>query len=97
MQTVLLQKNWFDLFALGMSQWSKTISSASLLANINSKFDTYVNNGKLSEKKTTVLREQLVHLNTFISECDTLEISHTEYAYLKLICLLDSGRYFVLK
>lgn len=37
-KTVLLQKTWFELFALGMSQCSKSLSLNSLLANINLKF-----------------------------------------------------------
>lgn len=84
-KTVLLQRNWFELFALGMSQCSKPLSLNNLLANLNLKFQ-----GKMDERKNTLINEQLFYLQNFINECDQLKISTIEYAYLRLISLFDS-------
>jgi predicted membrane chloride channel (bestrophin family) len=91
-QTVLLQKNWFELFALGMSQCAKTLSLTTILTNISLQFQTNLNNGKLTVKKSSVINEQLFYLQNFITECERLNITEIEYAYLKLISIFDSGK-----
>ena len=48
MQTVLLQKNWFDLFALGMSQCAQVLSLSTILTNINLQFNANLNQGKIN-------------------------------------------------
>nr|ASL70497.1 nuclear receptor [Brachionus rotundiformis] len=84
-QIVLLQKNWFDVFALGMSQCSKSLSLTTLLANLNVK---YQNNN--SNRKYSIINEQLFYLQTFINDCERLKLNQVEYAYLKLISLFDT-------
>ncbi|CAF0876403.1 unnamed protein product [Brachionus calyciflorus] len=84
-QIVLLQKNWFDVFALGMSQCSKSLSLTTLLANLNVKYQNNHNNRKYS-----IINEQLFYLQNFINECERLKLNQTEFAYLKLISLFDT-------
>ncbi|RNA40954.1 nuclear receptor subfamily 2 group C member 2 isoform X2, partial [Brachionus plicatilis] len=84
-QIVLLQKNWFDVFALGMSQCSKSLSLTTLLANLNVK---YQNNN--TNRKYSIINEQLFYLQTFINDCERLKLNQIEYAYLKLISLFDT-------
>nr|ASL70608.1 nuclear receptor [Brachionus koreanus] len=84
-QIVLLQKNWFDVFALGMSQCSKSLSLTTLLANLNVK---YQNNN--TNRKYSIINEQLFYLQTFINDCERLKLNQVEYAYLKLISLFDT-------
>lgn len=91
-QTVLLQKNWFDLFALGMSQCAKNLSLSTILTNINYQFQSNFNQGKLDRTKFLMIKEQLFYLQTFINECEHLSITPVEYAYLKLISLFDYGK-----
>lgn len=88
-QTVLLQKNWFDLFALSMSQCAKNLSLSTILTNINYQFQSNFNQGKIDRTKFLMIKEQLFYLQTFISECEHLNITSIEYAYLKLISLFD--------
>lgn len=89
-QTVLLQKNWFDVFALGMSQWSKIISLNNLMSHINIQFQASLKQGKINDRKSNLINEQIFYMQAFIKECDLLEITPIEYAYLKLISLFDS-------
>lgn len=91
-QTVLLQKNWFDLFALSMSQCAKNLSLSTILTNINYQFQSNFNQGKLDRTKFLMIKEQLFYLQTFINECGHLSITPVEYAYLKLISLFDYGK-----
>ena len=86
-QIILLQKNWFDIFALGMSQCSKSLSLTTLLANLNVKYQNNHNNRKYS-----IINEQLFYLQNFINECERLKLNQIEYAYLKLISLFDTGK-----
>jgi nuclear receptor subfamily 2 group C len=90
-QTVLLQKSWFDIFALGMSQCAKTLSFSTILTNISLQFHSNFNLGKIDEQKCLLIKEQLFHLQNFITDCERLNINQVEYAYLKLISLFDYG------
>ena len=75
-----------------MSQCAKTLSLATILTNISLQFQTNLNNGKLTLKKSSVINEQLFYLQNFITECERLNITELEYAYLKLISIFDSGK-----
>jgi nuclear receptor subfamily 2 group C len=92
---VLLQKNWFELFALGMSQCARALSLTTLLTNISLQFQTNISNGKLTFTKSSVINEQLFYLQNFITECERLNINELEYAYLKVICIFDCGKLFI--
>ncbi len=120
-QTVLLQKNWFDLFALGMSQCAKSLSLSTILTNINfqfqasfsqgkfqqlvaimfTRFTIYIIinmifvSGKIDRRKFLMIKEQLFYLQTFMSECEHLNITSVEYAYLKLISIFDYGKFLL--
>ncbi len=89
----LLQNNWFDVFALGLSQWTNIISLNSLLTNINIQIQTNLHQGKISHRNSLIMNEQLFYLQNFINECHLLEITQMEYAYLKLISIFDSGNF----
>ena len=92
---MLLQKNWFELFALGMSQCARALSLTTLLTNISLQFQTNISNGKLTFTKSSVINEQLFYLQNFITECERLNITELEYAYLKVICIFDCGKLFI--
>ena len=89
-QVVLLQRSWFDVFVLGLSQCGKLLSLNSLLANLNLKFQT-INISTPAQR--SLVNEQLFLLQTFVTECERLKITPVEYAYLKLIALFDAGMF----
>jgi hypothetical protein len=89
---VLLQKNWFDLFALGMCQCAKLLSLNTLLGNLHVKFNS--NRMRTNERKSQLINENLFHLQYFIHEFERLKVTPIEYAYLKLISVLDSGKFY---
>lgn len=93
-QIVLLQKSWFELFALGMSQCAKTLSLTTIVTNINLQIQANLAQGKISQRKFALINEQLFYLQNFITDCERLNISPLEYAYLKLISIFDCGRIF---
>jgi hypothetical protein len=77
-----------------MSQWSKIISLTTLISNVNIKYQANLSQGKISDRKSYLINEQLFYLQNFITECELLNITDIEYAYLKLISIFDSGKYF---
>ena len=75
-----------------MSQCSKYLSLNTILTNVNLQLHSNISQGKISSQKSLEIKEQLFYLQNFIADCENLNISQNEFAYLKLISLLDSGK-----
>lgn len=60
------------------------------MSHINIQFQASLKQGKINDRKSNLINEQIFYMQAFIKECDLLEITPIEYAYLKLISLFDS-------
>lgn len=81
-QTILLQKHWIELFILGLAQCSNTLCVNSILATLKNYY---------SKEFNDLIDEQLIKIQNIINDCELLQLNDKEYAYLKIISVLDQN------
>ncbi|CAF1601766.1 unnamed protein product, partial [Didymodactylos carnosus] len=81
-QIILLQKHWLELFILSLLQCSNIVVLPNILATLLNK--------KMSEKKSRQISEQLSIIQLLLNEFERLQLTPSEYAYLKLIIMFNT-------
>ena len=95
-QVLLLQSSWTDIFLLSFVQCGKVCRVEATLNVMKENMKNYdidsceANKSQLPVKDIDKVKDLLLTL-------DRLELTPTEYALLKLICLFNPGRYLCCK
>jgi nuclear receptor subfamily 2 group C len=82
---------WGELFALGLAQCSKTLALADIFSSIVQNLQNSVAEDSYSAHKVTEIADHISKLHVFVNTMHKLNVSDKEYAYLKLISLLNPG------
>jgi nuclear receptor subfamily 2 group C len=82
---------WGELFALGLAQCSKSLALADIFSSIVQNLQNSVVQDSYSAHKVTEIADHISKLHVFVNTMHKLNVSDKEYAYLKLISLLNPG------
>lgn len=90
-QTTLVRGCWSELFTLGLAQCSQVMCLPTILAAILNHLQTSLQNGedKGGQEKVKGVMDHIVRLQDYISSLAQLQVTATEFAYLKALVLFS--------
>ena len=90
-QLILLQSTWSDIFMLGVAQCANSFPLSPLLslAAVHMK-----NNEGIEDQKRPNMLEKIMSVKDLLFSVEKLELDCVEFALLKAIVLLNSGKYY---
>ena len=90
-QVGLVRNSWSDLFVLGLAQISPQVSIPTLLSIIVSNQQTRLarENTPINVKEVTA---SICKIHDYVQTLSKLNISATEFAYLRSIALFGAGK-----
>ena len=91
-QVGLVRNSWSDLFVLGLAQISGQVSIPTLLSIIVSHQQSRLarDNTPINVKEVTA---SICKIHDYVQTLSKLNITHTEFAYLRTIALFGAGMY----
>ena len=92
-QIILLRNCWTDIFLLGFVQCSKVCPLEATLSLMKQNIEKV---GNEIEKTEVVQVEHIYKVKDLLLTLERLELTATEFALLKLICLFNPGMSFTL-
>ncbi|BFZ08807.1 hypothetical protein BsWGS_11846 [Bradybaena similaris] len=88
LQTILVRSCWSELFTLGLAQCSSTMCLPTMLAAILNHLQANLQRGDhTNQEKVKSVIEHIIRLQDYVTHAQNLNISATEYAYLKTLVL----------
>jgi len=90
-QIILLQKHWCELFTIGLCQCSNTMGLLHILSLLSEqcRVNLESRDPSVSEHSRTV-DDQIFQIQNYVNECEQLQLTSIEFAYLKLASVFDS-------
>ncbi|XP_014673122.1 PREDICTED: orphan steroid hormone receptor 2-like [Priapulus caudatus] len=89
-QTALVKNSWNEIFTLGMAQCADVMSLSTILTAIVNHLQSSMQQNRLSSDKVKLVTEHICRLQEYVTCMSRLQVSDTEYAYLKSIVLFST-------
>ncbi|XP_059480687.1 nuclear receptor subfamily 2 group C member 1-like isoform X2 [Neocloeon triangulifer] len=88
-QIELVKSCWGELFALGLAQCSSVLALPDIFSSIVQNLQSSVVQDSFSAQKVKEIADHISKLHVFVNTMQKLNVTDKEYAYLKVISLLN--------
>ena len=93
-QVALVRNAWSDIFVLGMAQCASSMNLQSILATLVGHLQASVSQEKLSAQRVRQVTSTICKVQEFVRAAAKMQVDTHEFAYLKIISLFATGKYY---